>query len=166
MIRLAFHTQERWFQKLKTPKDTNKPNAWFGVAYYFWYYEEDAIFWGNTAKRRTGYYEVYTADIDCSNVLDTVFNETHYLFWIKQVERAITHYAKKSNKKVTLKEINDFFKEKGTFSDVDGIMFQDISENPDNYFVKEFQYKKRIQIAVYNLSIISNFAFSYDRECA
>ena len=160
-----FHTQEKRPNRLSGPINCVRDNAWLGEAFYFWYSEDDAILWGIKSKKKTGYYEVYSANLDTSKVLNTVFNETHYLFWIKQIEKAAKIFVKKTNIKPTLKEINDYFKEKNIWTEFDGILFQDISENPDNYIVKEFQYKKRIQIAVYNSKIISNFVFKLDGQC-
>lgn len=57
-----------------------------------------------------------------------------------------------------------FFKERNIWSEIDGILFQDISENPIHFMVKEFQYKKRIQLALYNKEKIHNFALHYTRE--
>lgn len=74
---------------------SNLVSRTLGEGYYFWYYENDAVWWGRTAKRRKGYYEVYKATINCENVLDTVFNETHYTFWLKNIEKAIEKYIKR-----------------------------------------------------------------------
>lgn len=165
VIRTGFHTQEKRAQQLTSAILCVKDNAWLGEAYYFWIDENDAIYWGIKSKRRSGYYEIYEARIDCSNVLDTVFNEDHYRFWIKQIEKVAQNFITKARIKPTLKEINDYFREKGIWSNLDGIMFQDISNNSDHFFVKEFQYKKRIQIAVYNYAIVSNFAFRFEGQC-
>ena len=161
-----YHTQEKWSDQLDSPVLTTNQDAWLGEGYYFWYYENDAVWWGRTSKKRTGYYEIYKANINCDNVLDTVFNESHYSFWIQNIEKAIEKYMKTRKDSLTLKYINEFFKEKGVFDGVDGVLFQDISNNPENWIVKKFQYKKRIQIAVYNLRIISNFALHFEAECS
>jgi hypothetical protein len=164
-VRLMYHTQEKWPRRLTAPIPTTNQDAWLGDGVYFWYYEEDAVWWGMTAKKRTKYYEVYTASVECDNLLDTVFNESHYLLWVKYVDKAIERFLKKEKGNITLKYINDFFRERGVFNDIDGVMFQDISDNPEFWIVKKFQYKKRIQLSVYNLGIISNFAFHYEANC-
>lgn len=166
LIRQMYHTQEKWRNNLTAPIQTINQDAWLGDGYYFWYEENDAVWWGRTAKKRKGYYEVYKANIDCDNVLDTVFNESHYIFWLKNIDRAIEKYMKSGKNSLTLKYINDFFREKSVLDGIDGVMFQDISDNPDNWIVKKFQYKKRIQLAVYNLQIISSFALEFEAECA
>lgn len=160
-----YHTQERWGKKLESPIPTTNPDAWLGDGYYFWYYENDAIWWGRTAKRRKGYYEVYKATIDFENVLDTVFNEPHYTLWVKNIEQAVAKFVKSRKDSLTLKYINDFIKERGVFDGIDGVLFQDISDNPDNWIVKKFQYKKRIQLAAYNMKIISKFALEFEGKC-
>lgn len=159
-----YHTQEKWARKLSNPIATTNKHAWLGNAYYFWYSEEDSVFWGITAKKNTSYYEVYKAQIDCDNVLDTVFNESHYHIWVKNVEKALQILVK-DGKNVTLREINNFFKAKGIYDGIDGVMFQDITNNRGYWIVDKFQYKKRIQLAAYNLQIISNFTFYFESEC-
>jgi hypothetical protein len=158
-----FHTQKRKEKRLSEPIICNKDNAWLGVAWYFWYDIEDAVFWGNSAKKATGYYEVYRAEIDCSDVLDTVFNEDHYKFWVRQMEKIKKRFAA-TGENPTLKQLNDYFLQKGIWSKFTGIMFQDIGSSKDYQFIKEFQYKKRIQLAVYQ-KIWSNFAYHYEGKC-
>lgn len=160
-----YHTQEKWENELIEPVRTTNLNAWLGDGYYFWYYNADADWWGNTAKKGTGHYQVYKADIDCENVFDTVFNEEHYNLWINVVEKAMQTFFKKYNGKITIKYINDFFKARGIFDDVDGVMFQDITNNKDYWVIDKFQYKKRIQIAIYNLPIITTFALDFEGKC-
>lgn len=165
LIREMYHTQEKWKTKLTAAIPTTKSIAWLGEAAYFWYYEDDAVWWGTTSKQGTGYYEVYKATINSDNILDTVFNEEHYKLWVHNIERAIQKFYKSSGKVLTLKYINDFFKEKGIFDGIDGVLFQDITNNPKYWIIDKFQYKKRIQIAVYESAIISNFAFVFEGKC-
>ncbi len=135
------------------------------MAWYFWYDLVDAAFWGITSKRKTGYYEIYSASLDSENVLDTVFNEEHYLFWVRQIEKAQKIFAKKAGKNLNLKQLNDYFFEKNIWTKFSGIMYQNVPEKGENEIVKDFQYKKRIQIAVYDLKIMSNFAHHSDGQC-
>jgi len=175
MIRNLYHTQEHRNTELLQPKKCYRDDAWLGEAYYYWYDEDDAHRWGSYSKRNTGKYEIYTSRVDCENVLDTVFNEEHYLFWLKQIEKVAKKIIKKTNQKPSLKEINDFFKEKGQWNDVDGIMFQDLPNNFDFLLVKPikyrrkvgrpFVYRKRIQLAVYNLDKIINFTLYKVDDC-
>ncbi len=165
MFRKAYHTQEKRATRLQEPILCVADNAWLGDAFYFWIEEQDAVFWGINKKKRTKKYDIYVCDIDCEDVLDTVFNEEHYRFWLKNIEKVAKKLYMATSIKPTLKDINDYFKEKNVWTRLDGIMFQDISKNDDHYIVKEFQYKKRIQIAVYNDDKIANFAHHFTGEC-
>ncbi len=156
-----YHTQENRNITLDEPIKCTKDNAWLGEAYYFWENEDDAVFWGIKFKNKTGKYDIYKAEVVFDDILDTVFNRDHYFFWIKQIEKAAKYFVKKTGTKPTLKEINDFFTDRGIWKEINGILFQDISENPVHFMVKEFQYKKRIQLALYNKEKIVNFALSY-----
>ncbi len=160
-----YHTQEKRRYELKEPIICEKDNAWLGVGYYFWFDEGDAVYWGMKFKTKTGKFDIYKSQIVSEDILDTVFNQEHYEFWLKQIEKVAKNFVKKTGNKPTLKEINYYFHEKGVWKDVDGIIFQDISENPVHFLVKDFQYKKRIQLAVYKKQIICNFAHHYEGEC-
>jgi hypothetical protein len=159
-----YHTQEKWFATLTEPIICTDPAAWLGDAYYFWYTLDDAHYWGLKMKWRTKYFEVYQADINCENVLDTVFNEEHYLFWLKNIESVLKRLAK-AGIEATLPIVNEYFKDNGKWTKFDGILFQDISTNKDRNNIPNFFYKKRIQVGVFNKDIISNFALRYDCAC-
>ncbi|MBL4560670.1 MAG: hypothetical protein JKX79_06750 [Labilibaculum sp.] len=157
MAKLMYHTQESRAKLLTAPIKCNKSDAWLGVGYYFWNIEIDATHWGNNFKNRKGSFEIYKADIDTENVLDTVFNEKHYEFWLKQIEKAAKFITKKTGKKASIREINQYFNDKAKWSEItDGVLFQDLPFS-DDLLVSNFNYRKRIQIAVYNKDIISNF---------
>jgi len=163
--RLMYHTQEKRRAKLSNPVLAERNNAWLGVAYYFWQNEMDAMHWGTDSKNRTGYYEVYTAEIDFEDVLDTVFNEDHYDFWVEQIEKAARKIMKITGGKASIKEINSYFSEKAKWSEVaTGIMFQDLPFSED-LLENGFNYRKRIQLAVFKLEIILTFAFLYEQKC-
>ncbi|MFY7810174.1 MAG: hypothetical protein ACOVQ2_00430, partial [Flavobacterium sp.] len=73
-------------------------------------------------------------------------------------------------KELSLKELNDYFKNKGLYKTIDGVVFQDISNKVYHYLIKGMQYKKRIQLAVFNKLAIKDFvhlhtdkSYSYDR---
>lgn len=165
MMRTMVHTQESRPQKLARPVLCKKEDAWLGDAYYFWYDAQDAFNWGNTSKRKYGYFEVYVAEIDCADVLDTVFNEDHYKFWVRMVEKAAKAIMKRTGQKPSIKSINNYFKERAQWKDVTGIMFQDIPQSETYVMVISLYYKKRIQLAVYNLSIIVSFVLQSQEKC-
>ncbi|MCO5258633.1 MAG: hypothetical protein M9916_00635 [Crocinitomicaceae bacterium] len=164
----VYHTQECRKERLKFPKQCVRFDAWLGEAYYFWLEEIDAYDWGQKSKRRTNYFEIYKCDIESENFLDTVFNEEHYYFWIRQLEKIAKKIMIKTGQKPTLKELNDYIRDKADWQEVDYIKFQDLPISSERSLVKPIQYKngkvrtvafrKRIQIAVYNREIIANFA--------
>ena len=81
------------------------------------------------------------------------------------IEKAAKHIAIKTGFKASLKEINQYFNDRAKWSDItNGIMFQDLP-NSDDLLVNGLFYRKRIQLAVFNLEIISNFALHFDMEC-
>ena len=121
--------------------------------------------WGNTSKRRTGYYDIYISEINFDNILDTVFNKEHYDFWIKQIEKAAKSITKLTNRKATIKQINDYFKERAVWNEIDGIQYENIPKNENYVYVEGFYYRKRIQLVVYNLLSISKFDYHTGGEC-
>lgn len=174
MIRTAYHTQEKREQPLQQPCICYRDDAWLGEGYYFWLDLSDAEYWGDTSKRRTGRYVIYRAEIDYTHVLDTVFNEEHYYFWLHQIEKVALKMTKTAHVKPTLKELNDYFKERGTWDEVAGIQFQDLpaSEHYSLVFINRkerpsmFAYKKRIQVVVFDTEIINNFALLKEENCS
>ena len=158
-----FHTQEKRSEVLISPIVCVNPEAWLGDAFYFWYSEHDAYHWGNVAKRKTGYFEVYQAEIDCEDVLDTVFNEAHYTFWLKNIEKAKIKFAKAGINEVSLSILNNYFKERNIWTQFRGIMFQDISTKRSG--IKDFHYIKRIQLGVFDVNIIANFELKLEYKC-
>ena len=166
VVRRMYHTQEKRLLRLAIPIICVRDDAWLGDGYYFWHDCSDAELWGQNSKRTTGWYEVYQADIDCTDVLDTVFNEERYRFWLEQVEKAAKTILEKTGLKPTIREINAYFKERGQWGEVAGILFQDIPQKSTYILVQAFYYRKRIQMAVYDLQIITNFAFLNENKCS
>lgn len=164
-VDLFFHTQEKRISHLKAPLICTKSNAWLGDGYYFWYAKEDAHLWGKNSKKKTGFYQLYNAKIKNEGILDTVFNEEHYHFWVKVIEKVAEEIFKKTKIRPTIKEINCYFKERAIWNDVNGILFQDIPGNEDYVSVQKFFYKKRIQLAIYNLKNIESFNFESEHSC-
>ncbi|WP_029283840.1 hypothetical protein [Pedobacter sp. R20-19] len=163
--RNMYHTQGYSKPPLTEPLLCERDDAWLGNGYYFWDTEDDALWWGSTAKKTYTGFSVYIADIDTENVLDTVFNEEHYNFWLKQIDKAINSIYKKSTKKPGIQDINEYIMSRGGWSQwVTGIMFQDLPSNETISKVTGFYYKKRIQLAAFDLKIINNFAHHYDSK--
>src|SRR3569832_308749 len=159
-----FHTQERRKHRLTSPIMCVRSNAWMGDAYYFWDDLMDAMKWGNDSKKATGYYEIYEANINCENVLDTVFDEVAYRFWVRIIEKFAKQFDAKFGKP-TIRELNKYIASKNIWKNVDGILFQDLPSNPDELIVEKLYHRKRIQAAVYNPNIIDKFAFHSEDYC-
>ena len=88
----------------------------------------------SNAKRNYGYYEIYESEID--NVLNSVFNEEQYYFWYKQIEKVAKVIILKTNLKPSIKELNDYFKQRETWDDLDGILFQDLPTNSNKLLIE------------------------------
>ncbi len=163
-LQVMFHTQEKRNVRLKMAEKCYKDNAWLGDAYYFWAEERDALLWGKRSKRATGYYEVYTAHIDCEDFLDTVFNQEEYQFWVRQIEKFVQQFDPKLGKP-TIKELNRWVRKKNIWKDMDGILFQDLPTKEADLLIEKFYHYKRIQAAVFNRDVINNFAFFKEGKC-
>jgi hypothetical protein len=169
--KFCYHTQEsRGTEKLTHPIKCKRNDAWFGEASYFWDNIDDANYWGKVSKRATDKYDVYGSKIIIDNFLDTVFNEKHYNVWLNSIEKLALKFKIELGKELSLKELNDYFKSKGLYKNIDGVIFQDISNNEEHYLIRGMQYKKRIQLAVFNKNTIKDFvylhtekSFGYDR---
>jgi hypothetical protein len=160
-----YHTQEKKGVRLTGPVRCTREDAWLGKGYYFWDDEDDAVTWGIKKKKKTGRFEIYKAEIESENILDTVFNEEQYVFWRKQIEKTAKNIVKRTGRKPDIKEIGHYLYEKADWARrVDGILFQDIPQNDDLLLVERFFYRKRIQMAVYNIEIVKNFAFHVEME--
>jgi hypothetical protein len=160
-----FHTQERRQRRLSSPIKCVRLDAWLGPAYYYWYDLQDAFDWGQSSKRGTGYFEIYRSDIECNDVLDTVFNEDQYKFWMESIEKVAKTFLRKTGRKPATRYINEYFKDRGIWASVKGIMFQDIPARNEYVMVIGFYYKKRIQLAVYDPGIILTFELNSVEQC-
>jgi len=75
-----------------SPEERTEPHyakniQWLGKGYYFWYHEEHAQWLGRDMCSQGGKFNIYTADINTEKILDTVFNEEHYLFWLNTPDK-------------------------------------------------------------------------------
>ncbi len=148
---------------------------WFGDGFYFWQDEEFALEWGRhkcRARSNEGnLFEVYIAglniDFTQEHFLDTVFNEAHYNFFIHNIERFAEEFWVNNQRKPSLVEFNTFIAAKQIWSSIRAIRFQDLpSNNTYDYLkVRNFFYKKRIQIAVFDPEIILTFALLKTKTC-
>ena len=159
MIRNLYHTQEKRTELLTAPCKCTREDAWLGEGYYFWEDYKDAIEWGRNSKMDTGGFQIYYSEIDCTNILDTVFNTEHYYFWMNAIEEKSKRFFKLTGRRMTIKELNNYFRDENTFAGVDGILFADCPNNKKTSLVRvvekdgksfAFPYRKRIQLVVFN----------------
>ena len=155
MEKTMFHTQENRRAKLTFPMLCNRTNAWFGEAYYFWADLKDAIHWGETSKDNN--YDIYQAEIVTDKVLDTVFHEEHYNFLLRCLEKVANKCIQKTGRKPTKAHICNYFNNQANWKDeIDVLLACDYPCSSSELF-PGFQFRKRIQAAVYNDSVIHDF---------
>ena len=163
--REMYHTQEKRSLLLISPILAVRDDAWLGPGYYFWRDEIDALAWGRNSKKTTGHFQVYNALIQSDNILDTVFNENDYDFWLNLISRISKRLIKNYHGIPKIKHLNKFCQTHGIYKDIDAIQFQDIPMNKDFELFRKMYVRKRIQLAVYKLSIVSNFKLYIEMEC-
>lgn len=157
--RLMYHTQEKRRFRLSGPAICSRNDAWLGSGYYFWDEETDAVSWGYNSKKRTGAFEIYKANIETDNFLNTVFNEEHYNFYRSQIDKVGERIWKKTGIKATVEDVCEYINEKAKWTEeLDGIIFQDLPTG-DSILINKYPYRKRIQAVVYKLFCITDFIF-------
>ncbi len=156
MNQTMYHTQENRGYILDKPMLCCRKDAWLGTAYYFWWDVSDAMRWGTDSKNDK--FQIYSARIESDKVLDTVFNQEHYNFFIKSIERVATQIAKKTGTKLSKEHLCEYLNERAKWKDeIDVIL---INDNPQG--TREtipIPVRKRIQAAVYNDNCIKDFKF-------
>lgn len=165
-----FHTLERRAGILKFPALASGSEQWLGDGFYFWQDIEFAEWWGKKMKCKKRYpssYDIYNVsiDFDHDDFIDTVFNETDYREFIKNVELFAQKYHSKFRRKPSLEEFNDFISDNNIWDEIGVIRFQDVPENNKLVKVNDFYYKKRIQIRVNKPELITNFALLRNVIC-
>lgn len=149
------------------PRRPGAGDQWLGEGFYFWQELEFAHFWGKShVCKNNSQYEIYSAKLlaDFKNderFLDLVYDEAAYKRFEKIIDDFGTRYYRLFKKTPELSDFNDFAQDQDIWHDILAIRFND---NPthNNYNslilkIKGIPYKKRIQIVVFELSIISNF---------
>lgn len=151
---LMFHTQENRGYVLTEPMLCTRGDAWLGTAYYFWAHENDAVRWGYDSKN--GRFHVYSAIIESDKVLDTVFNQEHYNFFMTALDRAATTIVKKTGRKLSRRLLCEYLNERaGWKNEIDVLI---INDNPSGEReLLPIPVRKRIQAAVYNRDCIHEF---------
>lgn len=157
-----YHTQEKRKDRLFQPVLCTRRDAWLGYAYYFWADEYDADVWGTRSKKKTGHYEVYKGIIEGERILDTVFSETDYQFFLQTIDRVIKDCLNKSGRLPEIADVCNYLMRIAKWNnELDGVLFCD-SPNTD---IERFNYRKRIQLALYNLKCVVSFEFLKEGRC-
>jgi hypothetical protein len=167
----GYHTQEfRHSGALDKPIQGKPEEAWLGIGYYFWLEEDFAVYWGvDKKKKRTGYYDIYSAEIEEGEILNASFNEKAYFNFRQMIDDAVAHFQNKS-KKVTLLQVHRFLSDNfWSKHGVTGIIFDDLPHNNDAKnrvysYIEPFYYKKRLQLVVFDKQIIHNFAIHKEEQ--
>ena len=160
----GYHVQEYRSTVLENPVICCDKDAWLGFGFYFWLEVLFAHYWGEDKKSvgQSGSYDIYVADLNIENCLNTVFNEEHYLFLIEMIEESIK-YLKSKEKTLSLEQVNRYLAEKmWPQHGIEGIIYDDKPTNPRNKNrvyseIPNLYYKKRIQIVIFNMKNVSNF---------
>lgn len=154
MNQFMFHTQEDRGTVLTTPIMCDRTDAWFGAGYYFWADEEDAVNWGETAKR--GVFKVYKARIESDRVLDTVFNREHYEFFILVLKTMAEEVQRQTGLPLSKVDVCEYLNDKaGWKEDVDVLLACDVPIGKRE--ILPIPFRKRIQAAVYNINCVKDF---------
>lgn len=168
---IGFHTQAHNRGILSMAKLATGPEQWLGDGYYFWQDEEFSEWWGDNLKckawNRTRKYDMYKSVLkfDADDFIDTVFNEIDYYQFMKTIEKFSKKFSNKFKKKPTLIEFNDFIADHGIWDEIKIIRFQDLPPNDNFVTITGFYYKKRIQIRVNDVKIISTFDHLITKDC-
>lgn len=162
---VGYHTQEYRGESswLKAPLQCDHKNAWLGIGYYFWTEIDFAEYWGQDSKSgQTGYYDIYTAHLNCEKCINTVFDEAGYYFFRDSIEETI-EFMKDSGVTISLEQINRFLAERiWVRLGIEGIIYDDKPRNPRNperkySLIPPLYYKKRIQIVIFDMKNIHGF---------
>ena len=162
MTREMYHTQEKRQNRLKMPILCTRRDAWLGNGYYFWDDQYDAVIWGQQSKKHTGAYEIYKGVVESENVLDTVFSEEGYRFFLDAINKVIEECHEKSGRNIGTKDVCKYIMKKAKWQDfLDGVLFADCP----NTEIERYNYRKRIQLVLYNLDCLVSFDFLKEGCC-
>jgi hypothetical protein len=168
---IGYHTQHHVFLSRTFPILAEGYEEWLGDGYYFWEDEYFANWWGKEKKcdpsNRTRRYTIYQSilEFDEEDFIDTVFNEEDYYNFVKTVEKFSKELQKNLKRKPDLREFNQFISDFNIWEGIKVIRFQDLPKKDEHIEVKEFYYKKRIQIRVSDPKIITTFTVHKNMAC-
>lgn len=168
---IGYHTQEYRGTTLDAPVKCISDKAWLGDGYYFWLEEEFSMYWGEDFKTLTGFYDVYKAHIEDNGIMNMTFCEEDYFFVKNNINKLIDD-LKAKGVTINLKEVHRLLKDKFWIPlKVNGIIYDDLPVNSyrksRNYsLLSPFYYVKRIQLVVFNKSIIHNFIIYKEEQAS
>jgi hypothetical protein len=162
---VGYHTQEYRVdsQPLNEPIICRRKNAWLGEGYYFWTDLDIAHYWGKDSKMNTGSYDIYRGYIESDKLINTVFDEKGYNFFVDKVKKTVVHLQGLSRVKVDIQMVNRYLTDNiWNKLGINGIIFEDIPQNNEQKGriyseIPPLHYFKRIQINVLDKKIIHNF---------
>jgi len=160
----GYHSQEYRPAELTKPIKCIAKDAWLGPGFYFWVEEIYAQYWGQDKKiyGKSKSFDIYSANLNIENSLNTVFNEEHFWFFVNKIDEAI-QYFKNKRMRFDLEKINKYLTENvWSKLGIEGIIFDDKPTNPKNKSrvyseIPDLYYKKRIQVVIFDMKNIDNF---------
>jgi len=155
-----FHTQEKRDTRLTEPIPCKREDAWMGYGYYFWEIIDEAHIWGYKSKGNpSGCYEIYSAQIDLTNIFDSVYNLKH-----KEELKFLINYtlvkliiADDQKRQPYIYEVFKWLREHKFFDKYEGIQIEDY---PPSSKIKGFIFESRVQLVAFDKNkIITDFRF-------
>ena len=172
---IAYHTNEHRGNTLLKPVFAEGNSQWLGEGYYFWQDYEFSEEWGYNRickrNKKLAQFDIYQAELDidlsADNVIDTVFNEEDYRKFVENAEKFAHQHYEMFGEKPSLEDFNDFISDSGIWTDIIAIRFQDLPTKGNRTYlkIKRFYYKKRIQIALYDVTKIHTFVLVKTLKC-
>jgi len=173
---VGYHTMECRESILDAPIKCTDRRAWLGFGYYFWLEEIFAKYWGedfkirkNNPKAQADTYDVYTADLNIENCINTVFDEEDYTNFISRIEEAILYFQCR-RRPFTLETVHRYLADRvwGKLG-ISGIIYDDKPTNPKNKkrfysLIPDLYYKKRIQVVIFDSKNVSKFKLYLENQ--
>lgn len=163
---VGYHTQEHrpMEQALEGPIKCHDPKAWLGVGYYFWTDIVFAKYWGVDFKLgKHNAYDVYSAHIEEERLINAVFDQKGYDFFVTKIDSAIEHLKKQNINDVKIGKVHRYLAENiWSKMNITGIIYDDLPRNKEEKErvfseIHPLYYKKRIQIVTFGIDIIKKF---------
>ena len=173
----GYHTQECRHTTLNHPLKCTDRKAWLGFGFYFWLEPIYAQYWGedfkirkNNPKAQSDTYDVYSADLNIENCINTVFDEEDYTNFVNCIEQTI-QYFKRKRVSVTLEMVHRYLVDDEIWASlgISGIIYDDKPTNPKNKKriyseIPDLYYKKRIQVVIFDSKNIRNFKLYLENQ--